>query len=103
MKIPLYALPHRVTIIPFGGSGAYGPQYGEPRENVPANITPKSKIIRSANGEDVQQQAKGIFQAGEILNKKDRILWPKYGKEYEVAGAVPIEAMGPHSVEAELI
>lgn len=103
MKIPLYALPHRVTIIPFNGSGAYGPSYGAERQNVPANIKMKTRIIRSANGEDKLQQGTAIFQAGEEINDGDKIIWEKYGKQFVVASWMPIEAMGPHSVKVELI
>lgn len=103
MKIPLFALPHRVTIIPFEGEGAYGPAYGEPRKNRPANIEAKTRFIRSSDGQDYRQEAKGIFQAGEVIKTGDKVIWERYGKEYTVGSWQPIEAMGPHSVEVELV
>lgn len=102
MKIPLYALPHRVTIASFLGSGAYGPKYGAEREKVPANIAPKVRTVKGSNGEDIMQSAEAIFQAGEKIQIGDKVTWPQYGLTYVVTDWTPVEMMGPHSIKAVL-
>lgn len=106
MMIPIYALPHRVTIIPFKGSGAYGPVYetdpAKFKKNVPCRIDPKRQKVTSSNGDDVVQSAEAIFRPNIRLNVGDKVLWTKYGLEYEIEDWAPIDAMGPHSIEAVL-
>lgn len=107
MKIPIFALPHRVTIISFKGSGAYGPIWesdpAKHQKNIPCRIERKSRLVKSANGEDVVQTAQGIFHPDYPINQGDKIVWEKYGLEYQVAEWFPVDAMGHHSNEAVLM
>lgn len=106
MRIPKFALPHRVTITAFKGSGAYGPVYetdpAKIQKNVPCRIDPKTRMVRSGNGEDLVQQAQGIFGPDVKVRAGDKISWPKHGMEFTVAEWWPIDAMGDHSIEVVL-
>jgi hypothetical protein len=106
MKIPMVLLPHRVTIIPFKGSGAYGPKWETDetkfRKNVPCRIDPKTRKITGSNGSDVVQRADGLFQPDVGLKVGDKIRWELNGAEYAVEEWTPIDMMGPYSVEAVL-
>jgi hypothetical protein len=104
MKIPLIALPHRVTVIPFKGSGAYGPIYDETnkKSNVPCLIERRIQKIQSANGDDVVQQADAVFHPDWTIHQGDKIIWDQAGAEYTIQSVIPIDAMGPHSIEAVL-
>lgn len=107
MKIPKFALPHRVTIIPFKGSGAYGPQWeSDPAKflkNVPCLIERRTQRLTSTNGDDVIQQAEGVFHPDYPVRQNDKIRWDAVGQEYTVQTAIPIDAMGPHSIEVVLV
>lgn len=106
MKIPKFALPHRVTIVPFLGSGAYGPQWETDelkfKKKVHCLIEPKTRMIKTTSGQDVLQQAQAIFHPDNPIQIGDKILWTKYGLEFEVQEWFPVEAMGLHSFEAVL-
>jgi hypothetical protein len=107
MKIPKIALPHRVTIIPFKGSGAYGSIWetdpAKFQKNVPCRIDPKIQRLTSSNGSDVVQQAEAVFHPDYTIRQNDRIRWDLIGQEYTIQTAIPINMMGPHSIEAVLI
>lgn len=104
MKIPMFALPHRVTIVPFIGSGAYGPIWETDqtkfKNKVPCRIEPQIRRIQGTNGDDVVQQATGIFHPNWKINQNDRIVWNDL--EFTVETVIPIDAMGPHSIEVIL-
>jgi hypothetical protein len=104
MKIPLYALPHRATVIPFKGSGAYGPTWEtDPlkyRKNVPCRIDPKIKKIKGSNGDDVVQSAEALIHPDWVINVGDKLEW--MGKTYAVESVDPIDAMGIHHWEVVL-
>lgn len=106
MRIPTFALPHRVTITPVKGQSAYGTVYetdpARIKKNVPCRIDPKTRVIRSNNGTDVTQQAQGIFPPDVKLKEGDKIQWTEYGMEFTVSEWWPIDAMGPHSIEVVL-
>jgi hypothetical protein len=106
MKIPLFALPHRVTIIPFKGSGAYGKIYetdeAKFQKNVPCRIEPKIQRVQGRDGDDVIQQAEGTFPPDAKIRAGDKIKWELGAAEYEVGTMIPIDAMGPHSIEVIL-
>jgi hypothetical protein len=36
------------------------------------------------------------------LNNGDKVQWDQYGLEYTVTDWIPIDAMGPHSIEVVL-
>jgi hypothetical protein len=103
MKIPLFVLPHRATIIPFIGSGAYGPIWDEhgAKNNVPCRIEPKAERVRSVDGLDVYQKAEAIFRPGYSIKPGDKVLWNDI--EYTVEATTPIDAVGPHSIEVVLV
>lgn len=105
MKIPLYALPHRVKVIPFLGSGAYGPDWDEenPKRNVPCLIETKTQRVRSANGDDVIQQAEAMFHPDYKISQGDKIQWAETGAEFTVEMITPVHAMGLHHYEAVLV
>lgn len=106
MKIPKFALPHRVTIIPFKGSGAYGPIYetdpAKFQKRVPCRIEPRRQRVTSSNGDDVIQSAEGLFPPEIKFNIGDKVKWDEYGLEYTVGDWIPVDAMGPHSIEVVL-
>lgn len=107
MKIPKFTLPHRVTVIPFKGSGAYGPIWetdpAKFQKNVPCRIDPKVQRLTSGNGDDVIQQAEAVFHPDNQIRQNDKIRWDFNGHEYTVQTAIPIDAMGPHSIETVLV
>jgi hypothetical protein len=104
MKIPIYALPHRATVIPFKGSGAYGPQWEtdatKHRKNVPCRVDPKVKKIQGGNGDDVVQSAEALFHPDWAIAVQDKV--QVNGKTYVVESADIIDAMGPHHWEVVL-
>jgi hypothetical protein len=104
MKVPMYALPHRAVVIPFKGSGAYGPQWEtdplKHRKNIPCRIDPVIKKIKGNNGDDIVHQAEATFHPDYAVGIGDKIQW--LGKEYTVISLIPIDAMGIHHWEAVL-
>lgn len=112
MKIPKFVLSHRATVIPFIGSGAYGPIWetdpAKIKKNVPCLIEPKVQRITSFNGTDVTQQANGVFHPDWKIRQGDKVQHTdkKTGEiiaEYTVQTVTPIEAFGPHSTEVVLV
>lgn len=105
MKIPRYVLPHRVTVIKFKGSGAYGPVWDEtnPINNVPCRIDPVVKKIKGSNGDDVIQQAEATFHPDYKIAVGDKIQWDLMDTEYRIETVSPIDAMGIHHFEVGLV
>ncbi|MEW2573648.1 hypothetical protein [Streptomyces sp. NPDC047070] len=56
-RVPAYLLRHRITLEPYAGDSAYGPQYGPPVPNVPALVNPAPRLFRTADGRDVTAAA----------------------------------------------
>jgi hypothetical protein len=104
MKIPKYVLPHRVTVIKFKGSGAYGPIWDDanPIKNVPCRIDPQIKNIKGSNGNDVVQQAEATFHPDYKIGIGDKIQWDLMGTTYTAELITPIDAMGIHHFEVVL-
>lgn len=96
MKIPIYALPHRVTVIPFKGNGAYGPIWDgtKAKKEVPCLIEPKTTVIKDATGTDVTVRADVMFHPDYTIRENDKIQWPMTGAEYTVTELTPVMAMG---------
>ena len=105
MKIPKYALPHRVTIIPLKGSGPYGPIFDgtKAKRNVPALIEPRTSVIRGSNGEDITVRADFMIHPDYKVRAGDRIQWPETGADYTVQDLTPVHAMGLSHYEGVLI
>lgn len=105
MKIPSYALPHRVTVIPYKGAGPYGPVYDgtKARRNVPARIEPRTTVTRGSNGEDVTVRANAMFHPDFRIRENDKIQWPMTGAEYVVQELTPVDAMGLSHFEGVLV
>jgi hypothetical protein len=103
MKIPSFMLPHRATIVPFKGSGAYGPVWETDetkfKKNVPCLIEPKIRQRTDNTGTDVTQRAEGIFPPDVGIQANDKIIWSENGAEYKVIEWNPINMLGPYSVE----
>lgn len=104
MKIPSFALPHRVDIVPFIGSGAYGPVYDEPniKRGVRCRIELKRRKAQNTDGQDVLTSGLGIFPPGSEIKIGDKVIWSKFGLEYTVSDWAPVEAWGDHSIEVVL-
>ena len=49
-------LVHQVTVEPYTGSGAYGPQYGAPVVRA-CMVDEKRKLVRAGNGDEVVSEA----------------------------------------------
>ncbi|MFI6371013.1 hypothetical protein [Streptomyces sp. NPDC050546] len=60
MRVPAYLLRHRVTVEPYLGDGAYGPQYGPPVADVPALVSGARKVTRDSTGAQVLSTAQVI-------------------------------------------
>ena len=105
MKIPIYALPHRVTIIPFKGSGAYGPIWDgtKAKRNVPCRIEPKTVVTKDRSGSDVTVRAEAMFHPDYTIRENDKIQWSLPGAEYTVRELTPVDAMGLSHFEGVLI
>lgn len=105
MKIPKYALPHRVTIIPFKGNGAYGPIWDglNAKKNVPCLIEPQTTVTANRDGEDVTIRAEAMFHPDYKVRENDKIQWPLTGAEYTVIELTPVHAMGLSHWEGVLI
>jgi hypothetical protein len=101
----MYVLPHRVTVVPYVGAGAYGPTWEDDpskhKNNVPCRIDPVVKKVKGGNGDDVVQQAEGTFHPDYPINVGDKIEWT--GKTYTVESTTPIDAMGIHHWEVVLV
>lgn len=52
MRIPSLLLPHRVSIQPYQGTGAYGEQHGPP-VTVQAQVEDSRRLLRSTTGEEL--------------------------------------------------
>ena len=106
MKIPKSLLPHRVTIIPFLGSGGYGARWESDetkfQKDVPCRIESKIRRVKSLDGDDVFQSAEAVFHPDYEINQNDKIVWSRADKEYKVEEVIPVDALGPHSLEVIL-
>lgn len=100
-------LPHRATIVPFKGSGAYGPIWESDeanfRKNIPCLIEPKIQKTTNGNGSDVIKKAEGTFPPDVGIQVGDKVVWDDSGAEYEIVEINPIMMMGPYSVEVVMI
>lgn len=56
VKLPRWLLRHTITVEPYQGSGAYGPQYGDPHAAA-ALVAETVKHVRSGTGEIVVSTA----------------------------------------------
>lgn len=101
MMIPLFILKHRATIIPFKGSGGYGPVWEtDPamfRKDVPCLIELKTKQTTNTTGTDVVKTAEGIFRPDVGIKANDKVIYKD--AEYIVKECSQVENMGPYSVE----
>lgn len=76
MRVPAYLLRHRITVEPYLGDSAYGPQYGPPVENVPALVAETIRLVRDREGREVTSTAQIIAAPGLDCPAESRITLP---------------------------
>ncbi|MCX5161873.1 hypothetical protein OOK39_21800 [Streptomyces sp. NBC_00264] len=58
--VPAWTLRHRITIEPYLGDTAYGPQYGPPLPDVPALVAFNIRTVRTREGREATSTAQII-------------------------------------------
>ncbi|MBC9714075.1 hypothetical protein H9Y04_16040 [Streptomyces sp. TRM66268-LWL] len=76
MNVPQWLLTHRITIEPYLGDSAYGPQYGPPVEDVPALVAKAIRLVRDREGREVTSTAQIIAAPGLDCPAESRITLP---------------------------
>jgi hypothetical protein len=77
VRVPAYLLRHRITVEPYLGDGAYGPQWGPPVPNVPALVAAAVKQVRRAtDGREVVSSTTVITAPGLDCPPGSRITLP---------------------------
>ncbi|UUN29429.1 hypothetical protein [Streptomyces sp. FIT100] len=77
MRVPDALLRHRVTIEPYLGDSAYGPQYGPPVPHVRALVAAATKQVRRAtDGREVVSTAQVITAPGLDCPPGSRVTLP---------------------------
>ncbi|WHM36311.1 hypothetical protein [Streptomyces sp. BPTC-684] len=76
MNVPRWLLPHRVTIEPYQGEGAYGPVYGPPVADVPALVAETVRTVRDREGREVTSTAQIIAEPGLDCPPESRLTLP---------------------------
>ncbi|MEF3114489.1 hypothetical protein [Streptomyces chrestomyceticus] len=66
MRVPDALLRHRITVEPYAGEAAYGPQYRHTIPNVRALVDESPRMVRAADGRQVTASATVI--AGPTLD-----------------------------------
>ncbi|MFD7647874.1 hypothetical protein [Streptomyces sp. KR2] len=64
MRVPRYLLRHRITVEPYLGDSAYGPQHGPPVADVPALVAETIRLVRDRQGREVTSTAQIIADPG---------------------------------------
>ncbi|MFH8345016.1 hypothetical protein [Streptomyces sp. NPDC018045] len=64
--MPEVLLRHRITVEPYAGEGAYGPQYRHAIPNVPALVDVSVRMVRAPDGRQVTASA--TIVAGPLLD-----------------------------------
>ncbi|MFF5495764.1 hypothetical protein [Streptomyces aquilus] len=76
MRVPGWLLRHRITVEPYLGDSAYGPQYGPPIEDVPALVAETIRLVRDREGREVTSTAQIIAAPGLDCPAESRITLP---------------------------
>ncbi|MEU3917114.1 hypothetical protein [Streptomyces sp. NPDC029004] len=76
MNVPRYLLRHRITIEPYRGDSAYGPQFGPPVEGVPALVAETVRTVRDREGREVTSTAQIIAAPNLDCPAESRITLP---------------------------
>ncbi|WP_177167334.1 hypothetical protein [Salinibacillus kushneri] len=75
MKIPPFLLPHKATVEPYLGDGAYGPQYG-PGVDYKCRIEYNRQLVRDTEGREVTSNTQGTFEyKGEKIPPESKVTW----------------------------
>lgn len=64
MSVPSFLLRHRISVEPYVGDGAYGPQYGDTVRDVPALVAVSVRMVRDSTGREVTSTAQVIADPG---------------------------------------
>ncbi|PJN40510.1 hypothetical protein CG747_12625 [Streptomyces sp. CB02959] len=63
-RVPGWLLRHLITVEPYLGDSAYGPQYGPPAVAVPALVSAAVRQVRGADGREVVSSTTVIAAPG---------------------------------------
>jgi hypothetical protein len=92
MRIPSSLLRDRVTVERYTGSGAYGPSFGEPLEDVPMRIEGVRRAVRTAAGVDVIGSATGWARPDLDITPESKLTTAS-GRVYTVLDVLPGEGL----------
>ncbi|MEU6822803.1 hypothetical protein ABZ921_19425 [Streptomyces atriruber] len=76
VNLPAFLLRHRITVEPYLGDSAYGPQYGPAVADIPALVAESVRLVRAADGRDVTSTAQVIAEPGLNCPAGSRITLP---------------------------
>lgn len=76
MRVTTILLPHRITIEPYLGDGAYGPIYGPPSLPIRALVAETVRTVRDRTGREVTSTAQVITRPGLDCPAESRITLP---------------------------
>lgn len=74
--VPGFLLVHQITIEPYIGNSAYGPQYGPAVAGVRCFIEEQNRLVRAANGDEVVSSSTITCKPGTSAPAKSRITLP---------------------------
>ena len=72
MKLPGFLMRHSVSVEPYKGSGAYGPQYG-PAVNVKCFRDDRRQLVRAPNGDEVVSETTIYCRLTENIPAESRV------------------------------
>ncbi|MEV2203739.1 hypothetical protein AB0E11_27785 [Streptomyces fradiae] len=75
-RVPRWLLRHRITVEPYVGDSAYGPQYGPPVEDVPALVAETVRTVRDREGREVTSTAQVIAEPDLNCPAESRLTLP---------------------------
>ncbi|MCM2394359.1 hypothetical protein [Streptomyces albipurpureus] len=103
MKIPGFLLRHEVTVEPYLGDSAYGPQYG-PAASLRCFLDEQTRTVRSKEGQEVISSGTFYARLDAVCPAESRVTLPT-GRQTTVIAALRRDGGGlatPDHLEVQL-
>lgn len=99
MKIPMFALPHKIEVYKYLGSGAYGPQWDDTPSYGSARLEPKRQRVTDTEGSEIVANVTAVVHPDTDLEVNDKVKWN--GATYTTVDAfTQYTHAGVHHIEA---
>jgi hypothetical protein len=101
--VPEYLLVHQITVEPYQGDGAYGPQYGGP-VTVRCFLDQQTRMVRSKTGTEITSTGTAYCHLAAVAPPDSRVTLPD-GRQATVIAALRRDGAGlplPSHLEVQL-